>query len=220
MAQSPYRTGPHEFNRDFGRDGPIRLLGCLQFRLFDLDHFRCHFVTGSLNHLVFGRAAAAALGEAERLRVLSFNVGLLDRWYPFTTIQVPFVAGSEPQQPSGCLQRLGNVVVYKSLVIDNQIKKPLPDSGLWPERRRIARLLDTGCPFDPGKNRPIQPARNNANYNQTRQKQQTGFQGHDVTTGSDPHLLDAACFRVTAASETASLTIPAVMVSGNNMGSP
>lgn len=38
-------------------------------------------------------------GPAERLRVLTYNAGLLDRWYPFTTIQVPFVDDRRRRMP-------------------------------------------------------------------------------------------------------------------------
>ncbi|MEX1368476.1 MAG: endonuclease/exonuclease/phosphatase family protein [Nannocystaceae bacterium] len=40
------------------------------------------------------------LGPAEPLRVLSFNAGLLDRWYPFTTVQVPYVDVRRERSPA------------------------------------------------------------------------------------------------------------------------
>jgi endonuclease/exonuclease/phosphatase family metal-dependent hydrolase len=44
-----------------------------------------------LEQLRADHAALPSLASAEPLRVLSFNTGLLDRWYPFAVLQVPHV---------------------------------------------------------------------------------------------------------------------------------
>ncbi|MCX4243718.1 endonuclease/exonuclease/phosphatase family protein [Paraliomyxa miuraensis] len=48
-------------------------------------------------------AALPPLATAEPLRVLSFNVGLLDRWYPFAVLQVPHVDERRVRVPAELL---------------------------------------------------------------------------------------------------------------------
>ncbi len=48
-------------------------------------------------------AALLPLAVAEPLRVLSYNTGLLDRWYPFAVVQVPHVDARRARSPAELL---------------------------------------------------------------------------------------------------------------------
>jgi endonuclease/exonuclease/phosphatase family metal-dependent hydrolase len=56
-----------------------------------------------LEQLRADHAALPALPAAEPLRVLSFNTGLLDRWYPFAVVQVPHVDERRVRVPAELL---------------------------------------------------------------------------------------------------------------------
>src|SRR5690606_358362 len=47
--------------------------------------------------------ALLPLAAPEPLRVLSFNTGLLDRWYPFVVVQVPHVDARRERSPAELL---------------------------------------------------------------------------------------------------------------------